>query len=64
MHCNRINDALNLDLPRFCFDLVAAARAWLDAVEGTQPYETNAAAGVRRHPNGLAPYIVGMPLLG
>lgn len=63
-HQNVFNDALNLDLPTFCHDVTVAARNWLDASAGTEPFETNLATLVRRHPDGIPPYIVGYPLIG
>lgn len=59
MHNNILNDALNLDINIFCSDVVQAARRWVDEVEGSEPYETNVGAFVRRYPGGLAPYVVG-----
>ena len=64
MHNNIMNDALNIDVRIFCKDIVDAARAWLNRAEGTEPYETNASTSVRRHPNGLPPYVVGVPIIG
>jgi hypothetical protein len=62
-HMNILNDALNIDVREFCLEMVGAARKWVASVAGTQPYESNLAAFVRRYPNGLAPYIVGAPVI-
>jgi hypothetical protein len=64
MHRNMMNDAYNLDLVAFCNDVVNAARAWQQTAVGTQPYERNAEKSISLHPNGLAPYIVGVPVIG
>jgi hypothetical protein len=64
MHCNVIDDALNLDIGRFCHDLVDSSLAWLPTVEGTPEFKANLSAFMTRHPNGIAPYIVGMPVIG
>jgi len=64
MHNNVFNNALNLDVQIFCADIVAGCRAWLAAVEGSEQYKTNWAASMQRHPDGLAPYIVGLPVIG
>ncbi|MGA2036505.1 MAG: hypothetical protein ABSH04_02855 [Acidimicrobiales bacterium] len=62
-HMNIVNDALNIDVRLFCTEMVDSARQWLTGVVGTEPYETNLNAFVRRYPNGLAPYIGGMPVI-
>jgi hypothetical protein len=63
MHMNIVGDALNLDLVKFCTDVTSAVHEWLTAVEGTEPYITNLGRIIRVHPNGLRPYIVGMPVI-
>jgi hypothetical protein len=60
---NILNDALNIDVRLFCTEMVDSARRWLIGVVATEPYETNLNAFVRRYPNGLAPYIGGMPVI-
>lgn len=62
-HCNLMNDALNIDVNVFCRAIVQAADSWLDRVEGTDPYESNAAKFMRRYVSGLRPYIVGVPVI-
>ncbi len=59
-----LNDALNIDVTLFCREIVAGAREWLDSVEGTERFKANYAKFVRHYPNGLAPYIVGVPVIG
>ena len=63
MHNNVLNDALNLDIQTFCWDVVGSAREWQQTVLGTEPYERNLDRFVRLHPDGLAPYVVGMPVI-
>jgi hypothetical protein len=63
MHNNVINGALNMDITIFTQILVVAARQWEESVKGTEPYETNAAAMIRRHPLGITPYVVGVPVI-
>ncbi|HEV2124461.1 MAG TPA: hypothetical protein VGW38_17040 [Chloroflexota bacterium] len=55
--------ALQIDVRLFCMEMVAVARRWLADVQGTEPFETNLQLFVRRHPNGIAPYIVGVPII-
>lgn len=62
-HCNVLNDALNIDIRIFCLGMVAAARRWLDEVQGTELFKRNMQKFMQRYPNGLAPYIVGVPVV-
>jgi prepilin-type processing-associated H-X9-DG protein len=63
LHCNVMNDALNIDVNVFCLDTVNAARRWLEPVKRTPLFLANAAKFMTRHPAGLAPYIVGLPVI-
>ena len=62
-HCNILNDALNLDVRLFCSDILDGAEKWLQEHEGTELYEKNYSKFLRRYPNGLAPYIVGVSVI-
>lgn len=64
MHCNTMNDALNIDVRRFCLDIIAGAREWLLTAKGTPTFQQNFSKFVRRHPQGLSPYIAGVPVIG
>lgn len=63
LHCNILNDALNIDVRIFCNDIVSGALNWLKENETTPTYERNYNRFMRRYPNGLAPYIVGVPVI-
>ena len=63
MHLNVVNDALQLDVTTFCFDMLNGVEAWLGIVEGTEPYEGNNQTFIRRYPHGLPPYISGLPVI-
>jgi hypothetical protein len=63
LHCNVINDALNLHVEIFCTDLVGAAEKWLEENENTDLYKKNHDKFMRRYPDGLPPYIVGVPVI-
>lgn len=63
-HCNIMNDALNLDVGIFCTGMLNGAQSWLDSVRGTPRFSANYDKFVRRYPNGLSPYIVGIPVIG
>ena len=63
-HNNIMNDALNIDVRIFCQDIVEGANKWLQKVENTELYKKNYDKFMRRYPNGLEPYIVGVPVIG
>ena len=63
-HNNVLNDALNIDVRIFCEDSCAAAEAWLPGAQRLPHFQANLANFVTRYPNGLAPYIVGPPVIG
>ena len=63
LHNNIINDVLNIDLRTFANDLLDGANAWLAQTEGTDNYHRNYPLFMQRYPNGLAPYIVGVPVI-
>ena len=63
MHNNVINDGLNIDLPTFILTVVESAEEWLKKVENTDKFKRNHKHFMQRYPNGLSPYIVGVPLI-
>ena len=63
-HNNVLNDALNVDVRQFCEDMCRAVENWLPAARALPAFQRNFERFVRRHPDGLAPYIVGVPVVG
>lgn len=63
VHYGVMDDALCIDLAKFCEEVIAGIRLWLEEVEGEEPFFSNYKRFVRRHPKGLAPYIVGVPVV-
>lgn len=63
-HRNILNDAYNIDLRLFSGDVITGVRAWLDEVQNSQHFRTNYEHLMKRYPNGLTPYIVGIPVIG
>jgi hypothetical protein len=63
-HMNSLGGALNIDVTVFCRDMLAAARQWLKTAESTAQYQQNYPRFMTRYPGGLAPYIVGVPVIG
>jgi hypothetical protein len=64
LHCNILNDALNIDLRVFCNDVIGAAARWLAEVEEMERFKANYSRFIHRYPDGLRPYIVGVPVIG
>jgi hypothetical protein len=62
-HRNIMNDALNIDVRIFCGDLLFGAQQWLEEVWQSPEFERNYEQYARRYPNGLTPYIVGLPVV-
>lgn len=62
-HQNIINDALNLDAVIFCRDMAGAVARWYAAKQNDPNVTANLPRLVQFHEHGLAPYMVGMPLI-
>jgi hypothetical protein len=63
LHNNIMNDALNLDASIFCHDMIQCVVNWY-IQEKTSPYVlANLPNMVRYYSNGLAPYVVGFPII-
>lgn len=58
------DDALIVDVPRFCSRIRLAAEEWEMAEGNSTQVLSNAAKLVRVHPNGIPPFIVGAPVVG
>jgi hypothetical protein len=63
IHNNVMNDALNLDANVFCRDLIAAVRRWFAAHSQEANVQANLPNLVQLREDGLAPYIVGLPVI-
>ncbi len=64
IHYSRISNALCIDLNLFCREVISGARLWLGSTEETEQFKKNYEKFARRHANGLAPYIRGVPVVG
>lgn len=62
-HRNIIDGALNLDAPQFCKDVVKCAHEWYTAMKNDTNVRANLPRLVQFRANGLAPYMMGMPLI-
>lgn len=63
-HNNVLNDVLNIDVEIFCHEIIMSVKAWLKEMENNENYQRNSEKSFKRYPNGLAPYIVGIPVYG
>jgi len=63
IHLGILDDALTLDIKTFCTEILAGARSWLDEYEGTDIFDNNYSRFLRRYPQGLPPYILGIPVI-
>ena len=64
LHNNILNGALNIDVRIFCEDVCQAAELWWQGAATSPNVEKNLERFVTRYPHGLAPYIVGIPVIG
>ena len=62
-HCNILEDALNIDVRIFVMDILEGVEKWLDEIKDTEVFKKNYARFMNRYPNGLPPYIVGVPVI-
>ena len=62
-HNNILNDALNLDAVQFCHDIMEAVREWFKQNHTNPTVQLNIPHMVQYRPAGMAPYIVGMPVI-
>lgn len=63
MHNNVMNDALNIDVVKFCEDVISGCEDWLCFVATDAVVQQNLASSMQRYPQGLAPYIVGISVI-
>lgn len=55
--------ALNLDAVLFCNEMADAVRRWIAAKNNDTIMQTNLPRLLTLHPNGLVPYIIGVPVI-
>ena len=60
---NVLKDAVQFDLRVFCNSMVQGARDWIAAPGHPPEWTARHEALIRRHPNGLAPYVGGLPVI-
>jgi hypothetical protein len=62
-HDNVMNDALNIDLNIFCLSMIDAVEEWYDQIKNDPIFVENYKTFMKRYPNGLSPYIGGVPVI-
>ena len=63
LHDNVFNDALNIDLNIFCLSMIEAVEEWQYQMRDNPNFIKNYKTFMRRYPNGLSPYVVGVPVI-
>ena len=63
LHNNILNDALNLDTVTFCRDILKSVSNWYMQEKNNPNVLANLPNMLRYYPNGLAPYIIGIPII-
>ena len=63
-YCVIGNEALLIQIDEFVEEMLTGCERWLQFVKGTQPFEKNFGRFATRHPRGLAPYVLGVPVVG
>lgn len=58
-----INDALHININTFCRDMVAAVRTWESALKDTPNFTRNYQKLIKLYPDGILPYISGIPVI-
>ena len=59
-----MDDALVINLPTFCDDVITAVRQWQGEKANDPTYQENMGRLIRWHPDGLPPFFSGEPVLG
>lgn len=54
---------LNIDVRIFCEDIITGVEEWLLQNENASNYLKNNDKYMRRYPDGLKPYFVGVPVI-
>jgi hypothetical protein len=62
-HNNILKNALALDASIFCNDMIEAVRRWYSLKKDDPNVTRNMDRLFRLHPNGLQPYVTGLPIL-
>jgi len=61
-NCN-LSGMYCIDIGKFCTDIISAAYNWLESKSKDADFVKNYDKFVKRHPDGLAPYITGVSVI-
>lgn len=64
IHCNQMNDAIQFDIASLCDDMVESLNEWRFDMQSNPVVQNNMNELLHFHPNGLEPYISGIPVIG
>lgn len=63
LHMNILDDALNIAVREFCQEMAEAASSWLATAKDNASFKHNYGKFLQRYPDGLPPYISGVPVI-
>lgn len=63
MHNCILENALCIDINIFCREMISSVRIWLQTVKNDLNFKSNYKSLIKRYPNGLSPYIKGVPVI-
>ena len=63
-YCVIRQEALVIQLDAFIEEMLSGCEKWLASAKGTNPFEKNYGRFATRHPSGLRPYVLGVPVVG
>ena len=70
LHRNRMTNigglsenVLQLDAEIFCNDLISGSHDWYDTLVDNEMVNARSGSLIRLHPDGYAPYVVGVPII-
>jgi hypothetical protein len=63
-YCRIADGALLIQIDQFVEEVLRGCELWLEAIKNTDTFERNYEHFAKRHPRGMAPYVVGVPVVG
>lgn len=63
-HNNIVNGALNIDVIKFCNNMISAVKKWHLDVKDDPVFQRNEQKLVKVHPNGIPGFIANHPVIG
>jgi len=64
VHACHLGDALSLDIESFCNEMIESVESWLKEYAADTNFLQNEKLCLKLHPNGILPYISGVPVYG